>query len=602
MSRETEESSTKKKAIAAPGRGSVQRKNESIAVSGKGPAKRKKETIVEGTANAKTASQVAKRPASSTESNQKSLEAGRLNGMMKRSCKSKDISKQSFSDQKSAETGRIKKSTKSGNIRIKKSGGNRKRLPVRHGGRRRHHSGRAFFLSSILLTVFSVGLMFFQNSELQVYAEEAAQAIASTVGIDTTLPTLSAAVSDGYLQIVAEDKESRVDRIYVCGYEYSGLLNNALSIRLQQFDAGYPQFSIYAIDSAGNISQEYLVDNPYYEAPDGTGAGAADALPVDAAATSATSATGTVTEHSTTASSGSTSSQSNGSGRAGTTGSSGSGNNSGNNSGSSSGNSSGRSSGSNGSGHNGASYSSGSSFESAQSAAKRNVLQEADALEDGAIPMEDTGSRSVNANEGGKEFYTIKTGNDKTFYLIIDRDKSAENVHFLTDISERDLLNATQDNSSTLPRNSAVMAGSTTGSLVESALPNSNPLSLWQDAGQEGQQKTGEQEDGEESPDPEAETGTVKEGTEGGGDSGFALPAGNIIRLILIGGGIVAVAAIVVVIHRKRKGDEDEIDEDDEDEDDEEDENGTEYPDDDIDGADEENDEEDDEVDEEEDE
>ena len=47
---------------------------------------------------------------------------------------------------------------------------------------------------------------------------------------------------------------------------------------------------------------------------------------------------------------------------------------------------------------------------------------------------------------------------------------------FLTNISERDLLNATQDNSRSLPQNSAVSASSA-GSLTESALPNNH--SLW---------------------------------------------------------------------------------------------------------------------------
>ena len=67
----------------------------------------------------------------------------------------------------------------------------------------------------------------------------------------------------------------------------------------------------------------------------------------------------------------------------------------------------------------------------------------------------------------GREFYTIMTKTGKVFYLVIDRTKDEETVHFLTDITENDLLNVTQDNKPTLPQNSAVVikdAGLTAGS------------------------------------------------------------------------------------------------------------------------------------------
>lgn len=61
-----------------------------------------------------------------------------------------------------------------------------------------------------------------------------------------------------------------------------------------------------------------------------------------------------------------------------------------------------------------------------------------------------------------KEFYTIETQNGKVFYLIIERSGEGEIVHFLTEISENDLLNATSDNHEVLPQNSAA---------VEAAIP-----------------------------------------------------------------------------------------------------------------------------------
>jgi len=52
-----------------------------------------------------------------------------------------------------------------------------------------------------------------------------------------------------------------------------------------------------------------------------------------------------------------------------------------------------------------------------------------------------TGTVIDNATDGdGKEFYTIMTPNENVFYLIIDRQREAENVYFLNAVTERDLL------------------------------------------------------------------------------------------------------------------------------------------------------------------
>lgn len=72
----------------------------------------------------------------------------------------------------------------------------------------------------------------------------------------------------------------------------------------------------------------------------------------------------------------------------------------------------------------------------------------------------------------GKEFYTIQTKNEKVFYLIIDRDGDEENVYFLTEISENDLLNTTTDNRETLPKNSAALESAIP--VTGSALSNNN--------------------------------------------------------------------------------------------------------------------------------
>lgn len=68
----------------------------------------------------------------------------------------------------------------------------------------------------------------------------------------------------------------------------------------------------------------------------------------------------------------------------------------------------------------------------------------------------------------GKEFYTIQAASGKVFYLIVDRNGNEEEVYFLTEITENDLLNVTSGNSETLPKNSAV---------AENAVPiEGNPL------------------------------------------------------------------------------------------------------------------------------
>ena len=52
-----------------------------------------------------------------------------------------------------------------------------------------------------------------------------------------------------------------------------------------------------------------------------------------------------------------------------------------------------------------------------------------------------TGTVLDNAESGdGKEFYTITTANKNVFYLIIDRQRTDDNVYFLNPVTERDLM------------------------------------------------------------------------------------------------------------------------------------------------------------------
>ncbi len=212
---------------------------------------------------------------------------------------------------------------------------------------------------------------------------------------DTTKPTLNAAVSEGVLTIQASDTDSGVKSVYINGYEFTELNNGVLNVRLQQFDSGYQYFTIQALDNAGNMSETYKTQNPYYNDPDSEDDDdASSSLPASAAATAPSSATGNVTEHSITNSTG-----------------------------------------------NVTSTTKESSVDSTPSSSSDSSAKGEDSDE----------------SQYGKEFYTIETASEKVFYLIIDRDGEEEVVYFLTEISENDLLNTVDTTSETLPKNSAAL-------------------------------------------------------------------------------------------------------------------------------------------------
>ena len=94
-------------------------------------------------------------------------------------------------------------------------------------------------------------------------------------------------------------------------------------------------------------------------------------------------------------------------------------------------------------------------------------------LPEDAKPTDPTDAKAdVTEHDDGskKEFYTIQTDSEKVFYLIIDKSGENEQVYFLTEISERDLLNVTSDTKQTLPQNNAV---------IESAIPDDKRMRTW---------------------------------------------------------------------------------------------------------------------------
>ncbi|MBD5521257.1 MAG: DUF4366 domain-containing protein [Lachnospiraceae bacterium] len=262
---------------------------------------------------------------------------------------------------------------------------------------------------------------------------------------DFTAPSLNAAVSDGMLSVKAHDTDSGVKAIYVNGYEFTDIENGTLNVRLQQFDASYEYFSIYAMDNVGNMSEVYKTKNPYYQNQadaDSNEKNPAGQLPVSAEATKPSSATAQVTEHTVTDGEGNTIS------------------------------------------------------EMSLAEQKKQAMAEAAALEKG---------ESSGDSEKGKEFYTIQTASEKVFYLVIDRDGEEEVVYFLTEISENDLLNVTTDNSETLPKNSAALESAIPVS--EGALPDGAENGYFENAESEADaDMDAEAENGETTEDIEAES------------------------------------------------------------------------------------------------
>ena len=180
---------------------------------------------------------------------------------------------------------------------------------------------------------------------------------------------------------------------------------------------------------------------------------------------------------------------------------------------------------------------------------KKQEFAKADAAE-----KAESGGAEKEQSEQGKEFYTIQTASDKVFYLIIDRDGEEEMVYFLTEITENDLLNATSDNSETLPKNSAAL---------ESAIPTEEGALLNNNGEMpEDTQQVEETEDVEDTEDVE--------GTEETEPEEKAAEPNPVISYILMGALAIAFIGGAYYFKVVRKKKEDFIEDEDEDEEDEE--------------------------------
>lgn len=212
---------------------------------------------------------------------------------------------------------------------------------------------------------------------------------------DSEKPTLAASLTDGVLTIQGKDTISGIASITVNGTEYRDLTDGTLKIQLTQKDFTTKKIEITATDTAGNTSDKYSLQNPYYEwavkqaiaqsadangnnttttIPTGEDQQVTSPLPQDAKPSEPTTSTGTVEDRTVT-----------------------------------------------------------------------GIEQEL------AEQNETVDKISSTTTAEGKEFYTISTKSGKVFYLIIDNEQSQDNVYFLTEVDEQDLMNFSLSDTVTLP-------------------------------------------------------------------------------------------------------------------------------------------------------
>ena len=82
--------------------------------------------------------------------------------------------------------------------------------------------------------------------------------------IDSTPPTVRAGIRDKLLHTEATDTQSGVAGIMVDGSLYTTLKNGALDLRISDYKNAGKTISVIALDNVGNLSDETLLDNPYY--------------------------------------------------------------------------------------------------------------------------------------------------------------------------------------------------------------------------------------------------------------------------------------------------------------------------------------------------
>lgn len=228
---------------------------------------------------------------------------------------------------------------------------------------------------------------------------------------DRVAPTVKAGIDGRLLRVEASDELSGVDAIFIDGDRYGDLTNGTLDVRLRDLGDDYKQLSVQAVDNAGNKSKTVQLNNPNYEEPGSKktedkkdpATSCPDTTKPTATPTPTPTTPPTTTTPAPTPSTGGTTT--------GTTP---------------------RPSGTAGGTSGGASTSKPTGGTSSQPVTERdpNPL-----TPDGQATVVDDAT-----GEDGKEFYTIVTPAENTFYLVIDKQRDSDNVYFLNAVTESDLL------------------------------------------------------------------------------------------------------------------------------------------------------------------
>ena len=238
------------------------------------------------------------------------------------------------------------------------------------------------------------------------------------------------------ITVVARDSESGIQKITVNGADYTTFTEDGLLIQLTQSDFSTEQFVFTATDEAGNVSERYVMDNPYYSWP--SGGSSSSGVTAQGASGNTSAGTGT----------GSTGTTAGSSGASATT------------------TVRGTTAGNTGTGTASSPSEGGVSSPLPQTAEATKPTEATGTVIDrsgtAAKAVEASGEEVTNvtqtAQNGSKGFYTIQTKSGKTFYLIIDNDQSSDNVYLLTEVSEQDLLNFNLPDTVTLPDAGTVRA------------------------------------------------------------------------------------------------------------------------------------------------
>lgn len=286
---------------------------------------------------------------------------------------------------------------------------------------------------------------------------------------DRTAPTVKTGLDGKVLRVEASDELSGVEAIYIDGDRYTDLTNGTLDIRFRDLGDDYDQISIQAVDYAGNKSKTAQVKNPNYKAPTNNDKNnnkpttSTPAPAPEATTKPTTTPTPTVQPTQPPATNGVT----------------------------------------------GGTTTQGGTTKPMTGASGATTTEKTDSTTTGKSadnipnPFTPDGAATVvdNATDGdSKEFYTIQTPNENVFYLVIDKQRTGENVYFLNAVTEQDL-----------------MALAATDAKTETTEPTPEPIPA-----------------PEATPEPEPTPTPEPEQKPGGGNMGMIL---LVLAVVVIGGG-----------------------------------------------------------------